>query len=73
VDAAGRPDPGRAKAVQSACLGERLLLLTCGTFENVIRWIPPLVVTDPQIDDALATFGRALAATSRSEAAPVAG
>jgi 4-aminobutyrate aminotransferase len=64
VDGAGRPDPGRARAVQRACLDERLLLLTCGTFENVIRWIPPLVVTDPQIDDALAVFGRALAATA---------
>jgi 4-aminobutyrate aminotransferase len=73
VDEAAAPDPARAKAVQLACLEERLLLLTCGTFENVIRWIPPLVVTDPQIDDALATFGRALAATSRAEAAPVAG
>jgi hypothetical protein len=59
-DADGRPDPEAAKAVQRACLEERLLLLTCGTFENVIRWIPPLVVTDAQIDDALATFERAL-------------
>jgi hypothetical protein len=46
--------------VQRACLEERLLLLTCGTFENVIRWIPPLVVTDAQIDDALADLRRAL-------------
>ena len=68
VDAAGRPDPARAKAVQRACLEERLLLLTCGTFENVIRWIPPLVVSDAQIDDALATFERALARSSAGEA-----
>jgi acetylornithine/succinyldiaminopimelate/putrescine aminotransferase len=47
-------------------MGERLLLLTCGTFENVIRWIPPLVVSDAQIDDALAVFARALAATGGS-------
>ena len=68
VDALGRPDPARAKAVQRACLDERLLLLTCGTFENVIRWIPPLVVTDAQIDEALAVFGRALAATADAAA-----
>lgn len=54
------PNPVAAKAVQRACLEERLLLLTCGTFENVIRWIPPLVVTDAQVDDALAAFERAL-------------
>jgi len=63
VDGDGRPDAARAKAVQRACLGERLLLLTCGTFENVIRWIPPLVVSDEQIDDALTVFARALATT----------
>jgi 4-aminobutyrate aminotransferase len=66
VDGGGRPDAARAKAVQRACMGERLLLLTCGTFENVIRWIPPLVVSDAQIDDALAVFARALAATGVS-------
>ena len=64
VDPARKPDPARTRAVQHACLAERLLLLTCGTFDNVVRWIPPLVVTDAQIDDALAVFGRALAATA---------
>jgi len=51
----------RAKAVQDGCLKRNLLLLTCGTYENVIRWIPPLVVTAGQIDDALEIFGSALA------------
>jgi 4-aminobutyrate aminotransferase-like enzyme len=46
--------------VQQACLDEQLMLLTCGTYENVIRWIPPLVVTAEQIDHALAVFERAL-------------
>ncbi|CAN5656642.1 aminotransferase class III-fold pyridoxal phosphate-dependent enzyme [soil metagenome] len=56
----GTPDAATAKGVQRACLEERLLLLTCGTFENVIRWIPPLVVSEEEIDDALAVFGAAL-------------
>jgi 4-aminobutyrate aminotransferase len=73
VDRDGRPDAARTKAVQRACLGERLLLLTCGTFENVIRWIPPLVVTDEQIDDALAVFARALRHTAPADGAPSAG
>jgi len=59
-DGAPTPNAAAAKAVQRACLAERLLLLTCGTFENVIRWIPPLVVTDEQIDAAVAAFERAL-------------
>lgn len=56
----GQPDKTTTKAVQAACLERRLLLLTCGSNENVIRWIPPLVVNAGQIDDALATFAEAL-------------
>ncbi|TVR93660.1 MAG: aspartate aminotransferase family protein [Trueperaceae bacterium] len=67
--AGGGPDGATAKAVQRACLDERLLLLTCGTFDQVIRWIPPLVVSDAQIDAALATFARALERHAASERA----
>lgn len=49
------------KAIHQACLQRDLLLLTCGTYENVIRWIPPLVVNDSQINDALSIFEEALA------------
>ncbi len=65
----GAEDGGGARlaaAVQRACLDERLLLLTCGTYANVIRWIPPLVVRPNDIDDALAVFERALARTTRT-------
>ncbi len=54
-------DAATAKAVQKACLEENLLLLTCGTYGTVIRWIPPLVVRAEEIDAALAIFSRALA------------
>ncbi|MCP4142483.1 MAG: aspartate aminotransferase family protein [Chloroflexi bacterium] len=47
-------------AIQKACLQKKLLLLTCGTYGNVIRWIPPLVVNAEQIDEALAIFEVAL-------------
>ncbi len=54
-------DAATAKAVQKGCLEENLLLLTCGTYGTVIRWIPPLVVRAEEIDAALAIFSRALA------------
>ncbi len=57
----GRPAKDVALAVQQAALDEGLLLLTCGTYGNVIRWIPPLVVQPAEIDRALAIFERALA------------
>jgi 4-aminobutyrate aminotransferase len=56
----GRPDKDTTKAVQQACLKRNLLLLTCGTYENVIRWIPPLILTKAQIDEALKIFKEAL-------------
>ena len=37
-----------------------LLLLSCGTYDNTVRWIPPLNVTGEQINDALNVFGEAL-------------
>jgi 4-aminobutyrate aminotransferase len=54
------PDKNRTKAIQRACMEAGLLLLTCGTDENVIRWIPPLVITEQELEEALNIFERAL-------------
>ena len=56
----GKPDTETTKAMQKLCLDDNLILLTCGTYENVIRWIPPLVVSAEQIDEALSIFEAAL-------------
>ena len=56
----GEPDTLTAKAVVKAAYERNLMLLTCGTYDNVIRWIPPLVVTPEQIDEALTIFAAAL-------------
>jgi 4-aminobutyrate aminotransferase len=37
-----------------------LMLLSCGTYDSTIRWIPPLNVTESQISDALNIFADAL-------------
>ena len=57
----GKPAPEVATRVQQACIARDLLLLTCGTYGNVIRWIPPLVVNADQIDAAMGIFNEALA------------
>jgi 4-aminobutyrate aminotransferase len=54
------PDKNRTKAIQRACIEAGLLLLTCGTDENIIRWIPPLIITDQELEEALNIFERAL-------------
>ena len=48
------------KEIVHACEAGNLLLLTCGTYDNTIRWIPPLNVTSGQISEALAAFSGAL-------------
>ncbi|SFO95713.1 4-aminobutyrate aminotransferase [Amycolatopsis arida] len=49
----GTPDTATAQAAQKAAAERGLLLLTCGAYMNVVRMIPPLVVTAEQIDEAL--------------------
>jgi len=56
----GTPDAKMTAAVTSACVAKGLLLLSCGSYKNVIRWIPPLVVTEEQINTALEVFGEVI-------------
>jgi 4-aminobutyrate aminotransferase len=60
-DSQGKPDKATAKAIVHACLERQLILLTCGPWDNTVRWIPPLVVSEMQIAEALDIFGSALA------------
>ena len=55
-----QPWTDRAKAVVKASLNNNLMLLTCGSYDNTVRWIPPLIVTEGQIKDALEMFKKAL-------------
>lgn len=56
----GKADKETAKAIAKACVDRRLLILACGTYENVIRFIPPLIITQAQLDEGLAIFEEAL-------------
>ena len=60
TDFDGTPATDLAKAVVKGCLKRRLLLLNCGTLGNTVRWIPPLAVTQEQMEEALAVFKDAL-------------
>ncbi|MBX2876591.1 MAG: aminotransferase class III-fold pyridoxal phosphate-dependent enzyme [Saprospiraceae bacterium] len=56
----GQPAPEVAAKILQHCLQQRLLLLACGTYKNVLRWIPPLVVREEQVEEALGVFAGAL-------------
>ena len=61
VDAATRePDGATAKAATAGAADLGLLLLTCGTSGQVIRWIPPIDVTAAEISEAVEIFGETL-------------
>jgi 4-aminobutyrate aminotransferase len=60
----GAPDPGRVKQVREACLKRGLVLITCGHQDQVIRFVPPLIVNEEQIAQALDIFEAALSATT---------
>jgi 4-aminobutyrate aminotransferase len=52
-------------AVITHCLRNgKLIIMNAGTYGNVIRWMPPLVTTEAEIDLALAAFAAALDATA---------
>jgi len=59
-DAKRQPDKAAAKAVVHAALERRLMLLTCGPWDNTIRWIPPLIVNAEQINHGLEIFRQSL-------------
>ncbi|QHE83574.1 4-aminobutyrate--2-oxoglutarate transaminase [Hydrogenophaga sp. BPS33] len=62
VDAAtGAPDAETTKQVQMAALKRGLLLLTCGVYGNVIRFLFPLTIEDCVFAEGLAAFDAALA------------
>lgn len=65
VDRNGAPDAARAAAVAQHCLREHhVIFMNAGTDGNVIRWMPPLVVSAGEIDRAVAAFDAALDATA---------
>lgn len=53
VKADGSPDQETASRAQQTAAKNGLLLLTCGPAGNVVRMIPPLIVTSEQVDAAL--------------------
>jgi 4-aminobutyrate aminotransferase/(S)-3-amino-2-methylpropionate transaminase len=57
------PDADLTKRVAAACHADGVLVLTAGSYGNVLRFLPPLVISDDLLDDGLAVLNKALAAT----------
>ncbi|MET3468248.1 4-aminobutyrate--2-oxoglutarate transaminase [Microbacterium sp. BDGP8] len=58
--ATGAPDAALTSAIAKACIAEGVIVLTCGTYGNVIRFLPPLSIGDELLDDGLDVIAAAL-------------
>ena len=55
-------DKATVERVQERCLHDGVLVLSCGPDGNVLRLIPPLTMSDDELDHGLAVLERALTA-----------
>jgi len=55
------PNTAAMSAVVKYCQSQGVLVLTAGTYSNVVRFLPPLVITDELLKDALSVLDDAFA------------
>ncbi len=59
------PDAAAARAVLAACQREGVIVLSCGTWGNVVRLLPPLTIEASLLDDGLAVLESAVRSTDQ--------
>jgi 4-aminobutyrate aminotransferase/(S)-3-amino-2-methylpropionate transaminase len=55
------PDAAEAARISAGCHAQGVLTLTCGTYGNVLRFLPPLVIGDELLNEALDVLGSVVA------------
>ena len=58
------PHPALTSAVSAACHRDGLITLTAGTFGNVLRFLPPLVIGEALLNEGLDVLESAFAANA---------
>ena len=58
------PNAAAVKAIVNYCNQNGVIAISCGTYGNVVRLLPPLVITDAQLADGLDVLGAAVRAAS---------
>jgi 4-aminobutyrate aminotransferase/(S)-3-amino-2-methylpropionate transaminase len=54
-----KPAAEEASALVKYCIDHGVVILVCGTFNNVIRFLPPLVITDQELNKGLSVVEEA--------------
>jgi 4-aminobutyrate aminotransferase/(S)-3-amino-2-methylpropionate transaminase len=57
----GEPDPDLTKALAAKAHAQGVLVLTCGTYGNVLRFLPPLTISDELLIEGLGVLADILA------------
>ncbi len=60
MDSTGRPDAERVDQIKADCREQGMVVLSCGVDDNVIRLIPPLTLSDSELDQGLGILGEAV-------------
>ena len=63
VSAPNKPDGDRAARILKHCEQNGMLMLRCGSHGQVVRWLPPLTVTEAEMEQAVNLFEAALKET----------
>ncbi|NJC73246.1 4-aminobutyrate--2-oxoglutarate transaminase [Planosporangium thailandense] len=58
------PDAARTAAVSAYCHAHGVVTLTCGTYGNVLRFLPPLVIGEQLLAEGMDVLAEAFAATA---------
>jgi 4-aminobutyrate aminotransferase len=67
IDADGTPLPQMATAVRDEAMSRGLILLTCGVYGNVIRFLSPITIEDAIFDEALDALSESLRAAKAAQ------
>lgn len=66
-DTTKTPYPAAVQRIAAHAAANGVLVLTAGTWGNVLRFLPSLAITDEQLDDAMGVVREGLAALARAE------
>ena len=55
---------GKARHMKALSNQHGVIAISCGTYGNVVRLLPPLVITDEQLADGLDVLGAAVRSAS---------
>jgi 4-aminobutyrate aminotransferase len=61
VDKKGKPDQHLQKQIRQVCLDSGMVILSCGTEDNVLRLVPPLNISEQELDEGWEILSAAFA------------